>query len=181
MNKFITTEDITKVQTALNDLTAGKRKIKLAQYKFREPSEAVRIGEIRTVVYNSNCVYLQLSEAVGASYSNRWHRDVGGVFVKAVKKHTKNIYELVTPTFKALLVKILEEELDAIALEGLDHVKMGDYIYTIIRVVCPEETYYSEDLRLPKEECDRTGLDEDDDYEYVEDPEEEPLSSLELF
>lgn len=180
MNKFITTEHINEVQAAMNDLSAGKRKIKMQQYKFREPSEAIRIGEVTVIVYDVNSVYLRLSEAASSMYISKWHNDVGGVLVKAVKRNIKNVYELVTPTFKALIVKILEEELDDITTKNLDHVKMGDYTYTIIRVVDKDDTYSSQDRTLPKEEYVREDT-EDDDYEYVEEPEDDSFTSMELF
>ena len=113
---------------------------------------AVRLGNVvvRKVCESS---VIELDSVVNKEMFAQWKRDVGR-FLSRDLSHGKyeNLYELKAEGKKALLRKIPQADLPDMRAEGFDHVYIGDYHYTIIRVIPlngkytdPDETVDNDD------------------------------------
>lgn len=113
---------------------------------------AVRLGN---VVIRKACgtSVVELDSTVNKEMFAQWKRDVGRFLSRDLSHGVySNLYELKAEGKKALLRKIPSAELPDMRAEGFDHVYIGDYHYTIIKVVPingkytdADENYSSED------------------------------------
>ena len=135
MKKLITKETVAEV----NDM------LKQPEVRF-EPCEifngfCVRLGNV-VIRKVGNSSIIELDPSVRKETFDLWKKDVGKYLSKDLYHGVySNLFELITSNKKALLRKIPQNELPDIRLEGFDHVYIGDYHYTIIRVISSESNY----------------------------------------
>lgn len=124
---------------------------------------------------------LELPESVNKNYMKLWKNDVGSVFVKELKKESPEIYELVAGSFKALIKKISDDELESFRQNGFDHLVLADSVYTILKAVGSRKSYseISDDYELDEDYQNGENLSQiiENDSTYNE----QPNDSYELF
>mgnify|MGYP004443460001 FL=1 len=128
-------------------------------------------------------VWLYLSDDADKGYLDIWYKDSGAVLLKAIKKCPENVVEIIYGHMKALCVRLYfpEDYIEEIRKEGLVHLKVGDFEYTIVRVIPDTESfavpaYYSVyDYTKSEDE------EEVDDYKYTEEENEDMPPVMPLF
>ena len=117
-----------------------------------------KIGNASVKVRKGSVPELHIDESFTTEYAKMWRNDIGGVLIKELRKEDPELYEVKTNTFRALLKKVSESELEQFKEKGFDHVTVGDNVYTIIKAVNNKKVY-----------ADKT-----DDYE-IDHPEDDEI------
>ena len=113
---------------------------------------AVRLGN---VVIRKACgtSVIELDSVVNKEMFAQWKRDVGRFLSRDLSHGVySNLYELKAEGKKALLRKIPSAELPDMRAEGFDHVYIGDYHYTIMKIVPINGNYIDTDENYSSEE-----------------------------
>jgi len=106
------------------------------------------IGKVKvTKGENEKKPILDLEEGFTKDYGKLWYNDVGKVLARELHKDDPLLYVFSTNQFKALLKRIDEEkdDVDWLAERGLVHVKIGDFDYTILRIVSRDGDFSRKD------------------------------------
>lgn len=178
MKKIISKETIAEVQKAYNEL-AEKNLAQCKEYKFNNV-ENFAIGFITVVKHGNECL-LNLQPEANKLYMLDWKKDVGGLLSKDFRKNAAQgkYFEFKTKTTKTFLRRIADDELEYIKSLDLDHVKLGDYHYTIIIHTAIDTPYLLAWTKHSMEDLPKKAEDPEDDYVYTEEPEQESLSLFE--
>lgn len=137
MKKLVTKETIAEVNEMLKHPNVSFDSCEIgADFKVRLGNVVIRKTGPTSVI--------ELDPLVRKETFAQWKRDVGRYLSRDLSHGVYvNLYELKTPEKKALLRKVPENELPDMRAEGFDHVYIGDYHYTIIKVV-PLSARYDE-------------------------------------
>lgn len=178
MKNLITTEIINEVKDMLCNEAC-----RISPYEF-EDFTRISIGNIE-IVRDGNTSYLKLPDDLPENYMKFWKEDVGKLLSKDMKKGIySNIFLLETPEKKALLRKINECDEELCKEKGFDHITIGDFSYTILRLIPNEKGFNEIDYDLFDNEdlpslADKMSL--LIDFENIEDENDEPnFESLSL-
>ena len=151
MKRKLISNDIKKlVQSALN---SGVEPVKFELEQFTR----FAIGDVYITKLKGEKPIMYITEHFSNEYAKLWNNDVGKILIKELRGDNNNLYEIVTDTFKALVKLITNDEIDEFKSKGMNHVKVGDKEYTIIKVVTSKRHY-----------CDKT-----DDYDVEFDIEQD--------
>lgn len=105
----------------------------------------ITIGSVSIISINGEDPIMSITERYTKEYAELWKNDVGQVLMKELKrknrKNINNLYELQSDKFKALIKLITDDELAEFKEKGLDHIKLDDNYYTIIKIVTPNRHY----------------------------------------
>ena len=146
-------------------------------YQFNNV-EYFGIGLVKVVKHGDSCM-LVLPEEVNKTYMKEWNNDIGKLMSRDFRRNDlSRYYEFITSTTRTILRRIDESDLDEFNELGFNHVKFGDFSYTILKRV-PVDDLYSV-IEMNGEELPKREEDPDDNYEYNE-AEEMELESLSLF
>lgn len=120
---------------------------------------AVRLGNVVVrKAYGTSVI--ELDPVVNKELFAQWKRDVGRYLSRDLSHGVYgNLYELKADGKKALLRKIPMQELPDAKVEGFDHVYIGDYHYTIIRVIPLNGKYTDPD--------ENTDMEDHTQYSYI--------------
>lgn len=144
---------------------------------------AIGIGAI-LVVRTGDEHYLDLKDQdVTKAYMKDWNQDIGKILCKDYrKKNYSSLYLMTTPKHKVLLRRIAEDELNNFTDNGLRDVLIGDYFYTIVKILTNDEhdVWGSVDKVEENfvEAMEKEAADAAEEQELVE---EEELESMSLF
>lgn len=135
MKSIITNDIITKLRDEIDS-----QEYSFGPFNFNEYN-VIGIGAVGIVVSPTDH-HLKLGDDVGHTYYKNWKEDVGYLLVKDLKKNNRsNIYEFKSSVYKAILRKIDESELEAFEEKGFNHIQIGDYNYTIIKLTAANANY----------------------------------------
>lgn len=135
MKSIITNDIITKVSNDSKSQTNT-----LAPYKFSS-YDVIGIGAIQVIIHGED-YHLHLHEDIGKTYLRDWNEDAGKLLTRDLhRKDKSHFYEFKTPTYKALLRRIDDDKKDEMKELGFCHLLIGDYYYTIIKLINNNETY----------------------------------------
>lgn len=139
MKKLISREIISEVNDMLNTNNSSFGQCKI------EPGFAVRLGNV--VVHKcGESSYIELDSNVEKETFAQWKKDVGKYLSRDLSHgNYSNLYELVANGKRVLLHKLSHKELPDAQLEGFNHVYIGDYHYTIIRLIPSDGRYTDSD------------------------------------
>ena len=155
----------------------------LAPYKFLF-HDVIGIGAIQVVIHGDS-YHLHLHEDIGKTYLKVWREDVGKLLTQDLqKKDRSRFYEFKTSTYKALLRRVDDDSVDEMKELGFCHVLIGDYYYTILKVIGNKEKTYGKvntiiDESLQEKHEDDEEPEEDNKNTNVDDISE--VESLSLF
>ena len=151
MKRKLISNDIKKlVQSALD---SGVEPVKFELEQFTR----IAVGDVYITKMKGEKPIMHITEHFNKEYAKLWNNDVGKILIKELRCDDNNIYEIVTDTFKALVKLIKKDEIDEFKSKDMNHVKLGDNEYTIIKVVTSKRHY-----------CDKT-----DDYDVEFDIEQD--------
>ena len=174
MKSIITKELIDRVSADSNTSD-----VQLEQYTA--PSYfVVGVGCVAITKTAKECYLYLKDENIGRKYMKEWCKDVGILLLRDMKANDfSHLYEFKTSKYKALLRRIDESKIKEMEELGFKHVLIGDFFYTIIKVIKISDVVYSRTDHLDDEElmADIDGQDEEE--EPVE--EEAELESISLF
>jgi hypothetical protein len=174
MKSIITSDIITKVS---NDSKLQTNS--LTPYIFSS-YDVIGIGAIKIIIHG-NEYHLDLHEDVGKTYLKVWSEDVGKLITTDLRKNDKShFYEFKTPTYKVLLRKIDDDKIDEMKELGFCHIVIGDYYYTIIKLVNNNENYAKINTSIDESLQDKHE-DEEPEEENVNIDEIAEVESLSLF
>lgn len=178
MKKLISKETIAEVQKAYNEL-AEKNLARCKEYKFNNV-EYFAIGFVTVVKHGTGCM-LNLKPEVNKAYMSDWRKDVGNILARDFRKNSAQgkYFEFKTNMTKTLLRRISDDELKEFKEQGFDHLKLGDYFYTIIIHTGIDTPYLLSAMNVADEDIPEREEDPDDDYVYTEEPETVSVSLFE--
>lgn len=175
MKSIITNDIITKVS---NDSKLQSNS--LVPYKFSS-YDVFGIGAIKVVVHGDE-YYLDLHEDVGKTYLAVWNQDVGKLLIRDLRKKDKShFYEFKTSTYKALLRRIDEDQVKEFKDLGFCHVLIGDYYYTIIKLINNGEHYCKINPLIDESLQEKKQQEEPEEEENISIDEVSEVESLSLF
>lgn len=135
MKKLVNKELIAEVNTMLKNQDA-----RINSYST-ENNFAIRLGNIVIRKVNTGSL-IELDPNVTKDMFAIWKRDIGKFISRDLKKKRYDtLFELHAEGKKVLLRKITQEELPSMQDEGFAHIYIGDYYYTIIRMIPESGTY----------------------------------------
>lgn len=163
----------------INLVKSSLKEIEIEKVSFDE-YRAFSVGKVTLTREPGKKVYMYLDEAFDVDYKVLWMNDVGEILRKEMRKDDPELYVLKDSKFKALVKKISDDEIDSFKENGFVHLKFGDNMYTIIRIIKPYSVFSYRDRTNdyyiePKFESYIIETDEDDKIK------EEELKSTELF
>ena len=139
MKKLVNKELIAEVNTMLKSQDA-----RIDSYPT-ECNFAIRLGNIVIRKVNAGSV-IELDPNVTKEMFALWKRDVGKFVSRDLqKKRYDTLFELHAAGRRVLLRKITQDELPFMRDEGFAHVYIGDYHYTIIRLIPENGSYLDAD------------------------------------
>lgn len=126
---------------------------------------------------------VELPESVGKAYMTLWKNDVGSVLVSELKKESPELYELVTASFRVLLKRISDDELESFKEKGFVHLVLADSSYTILKAVGAKKSYSesSDDYDLEEDYIDDESSSQIIEQEPSEYEQPSESNSFELF
>lgn len=135
MKKLITKEVVAEVNEML----------KQSEIIFKPcdifPGFCVRLGNV-VIRKVGNSSIIELDPSVKKEAFDLWKKDVGKYLSKDLYHGIyTNLFELCTPDKKVLLRKVSQEELPEVRSEGYNHVYIGDYYYTILKIISADGSY----------------------------------------
>lgn len=125
---------------------------------------SVRIGNATVFKTVGNMPYIHIPDGVGKEYMSLWKNDVGKVLMNELKRDEPELYEIKTRKFIALAKKIRHEEEPSFVEKGFLHIKVGDFYFTVIKVISTGSQYYQKTCDFDPE----LYTNEDDDDIIVE-------------
>ena len=169
-----------------------KNNIKLTNDIHIEPYEFMSNTEDQSVVVGLVAIhihptgtYLYLQPEADKRYMIDWQSDIGQLVATDFKHKNFTKYfefrtQLVDPEYKALLRIISEDEYEEFKDKGFAHLKIGDFYYTVIKLVSIDRDYNCKDnvQYVPTEQEQRAEENEEDEYDKTV---EEDVQSLSLF
>ena len=178
MKKIICKETISFVQNLYNDAIAKSNKLSICVPANILTGATIGIGRVRVTNAGKDS-YLYVANDIGKEYMKEWKKDVGGVYVADCKHSNLDCYyKFKFNDTEVLLRRISDEELQEFGEKNLDHIKLGDFYYMIVKVVLPECSYISFDHT----DEDFTAVVNNKDDEEEEPVDEEPeIESISLF
>lgn len=178
MKKLISKETIAEVQKAYNEL-AEKNLAQCKEYKFNNV-EYFAIGFVTVVKHGTGCM-LNLKPEANKAYMSDWRKDIGNILAHDFRKNSAQgkYFEFKTNMTKTLLRRISDDELKEFKEQGFDHLKLGDYFYTIIIHTGIDTPYLLSAMNVADEDIPEREEDPDDDYVYTEEPENVSVSLFE--
>lgn len=139
MKKLVNKELIAEVNAMLKSQDA-----RIDSYPT-ECNFAIRLGNIVIRKVNTGSV-IELDPNVTKEMFALWKRDVGKFVSRDLrKKRYDTLFELHAAGRRVLLRKITQDELPFMRDEGFAHVYIGDYHYTIIRLIPENGSYLDAD------------------------------------
>ena len=178
MKKLISKETIAEVQKAYNEL-AEKNLAQCKEYKFNNV-EYFAIGFVTVVKHGTGCMF-NLKPEANKAYMSDWRKDVGNILAHDFRKNSAQgkYFEFKTNMTKTLLRRISDDELKEFKEQGLYHLKLGDYFYTIMIHTGIDTPYLLSAMNVADEDIPEREEDPDDDYVYTEEPETVSVSLFE--
>lgn len=169
MKRKLISNDIKKlVQSALN---SGVEPVKFELEHFTR----IAVGDVYITKLKGERPIMHITEHFSKEYANLWNNDVGKILIKELRGDDNNLYEIITDTFKALVKLITNDEIAEFKSKDMNHVKIGDKEYTIIKVVTAKRYYcdktddYDVEFDIDGDNKDSINVnDSDDDEEYDE-------------
>ena len=124
---------------------------------------------------------LNLKPEANKAYMSDWRKDVGNILAHDFRKNSAQgkYFEFKTNMTKTLLRRISDDELKEFKEQGFDHLKLGDYFYTIIIHTGIDTPYLLSAINVADEDIPEREEDPDDDYVYTEEPETVSVSLFE--
>lgn len=178
MKKKLISNDIKKlVQSALD---SGVEPVKFELEQFTR----IAVGDVYITKMKGEKPIMHITEHFNKEYAKLWNNDVGKILIKELRGDNNNLYEIVTDTFKALVKLITKDEISEFKSKDMNHLKVGDKEYTIIKVVTAKKYYCDKtddyDIEFDIEEDNKEIIDVNDcDDEYYND--EQKSNSYALF
>ena len=122
-----------------------------------------------------------LKPEANKAYMSDWRKDVGNILAHDFRKNSAQgkYFEFKTNMTKTLLRRISDDELKEFKEQGFDHLKLGDYFYTIIIHTGIDTPYLLSVMNVADEDIPECEEDPDDDYVYTEEPETVSVSLFE--
>jgi len=169
MKRKLISNDIKKlVQSALN---SGVEPVKFKLEHFTR----IAVGDVYITKLKGERPIMHVTEHFSKEYANLWNNDVGKILINELRGDDNNLYEIITDTFKALVKLITNDEIAEFKSKDMNHVKIGDKEYTIIKVVTAKRYYcdktddYNVEFDIDEDNKDSINAnDSDDDEEYDE-------------
>ena len=155
MKKKLISNDIKKLVQSALDSAISPVKFELEQFT------RIAIGDVYVTKIKGQPPFMKVTEKFNKDYAELWRHDVGKILLNELKTDDNNLYEIITNTFKALVKLINIDELDDLKSNNMVHLKLGDNVYTIIKVVTLKRHY-----------CDKT---DDYDIDYDIDDNIDPM------
>ena len=155
MKKIISKEIIAEVLKSYNEL-AAKNLAECTEYQFNNV-ENFSIGLVTVVKHGTSCM-LNLKTEANKAYMAGWKKDIGALLAKDFRKNAAQgkYFEFKTDRF--------------------DHLKLGDYYYTIIIHTGIDTPYLFSSIHIDYDDLPENTEEPEDDYVYTEEPEQESLS-----
>lgn len=139
MKKLVNKEFISEVNAMLKSQDA-----RIDSYST-ECNFAIRLGNI-VIRKISTGSLVELDSNVTKDLFSVWKRDVGKFILRDLKKKKYDtLFELHACGKRVLLRRITQDELPFMRDEGFAHVYMGNYHYTIIRMIPKDGSYLDAD------------------------------------
>ena len=175
MKKIISKEIIAEVLKSYNEL-AAKNLAECTEYQFNNV-ENFSIGLVTVVKHGTSCM-LNLKTEANKAYMAGWKKDIGALLANDFRKNTAQgkYFEFKTNTTKTFLRRISDDELSQMKVDGFDHLKLGDYYYTIIIHTGIDTPYLFSSTHIEYDDLPENTEDPEDNYVYNEEPEQESLS-----
>ena len=144
MKKIVTNEMIDIIN---NDIKLTKD-IHIDEYEFLT-NQSISVGLVTINIHPNGC-YLNLSSDVDKHYMLNWVEDIGEIVVNDFKHKTDAKYfefrtQLAVPEYKALLRRVRDDEYEEFKEKEFIHFKIGDFYYTLIKLVPANKGYNSKD------------------------------------
>ncbi len=141
----------------------------------------VRLGNVVVHKAGSSSV-IELDTGVNKEMFAQWKRDVGRFLSRDLSHGIyNNLFELKADGKRALLRKIQQKELPDMRAEGFDHVYIGDYHYTIIRVIPNTGRYSDPDENTDSDDCTQYSYISEFDKNDAATEEEQAQQGMQLF
>jgi hypothetical protein len=103
---------------------------------------AVRVGNVLVQKPLNAKPFISIPEGLNKDYMSLWNNDVGKVLLNELKKDAPELYELRAVNFTTLMKKVAHEEEESFMDKGLLHIKIGDFYFTIIKVISANSHYH---------------------------------------
>ena len=170
MKKKLISNAIKKlVQSAIN---AGSEPVKYELDQFTR----IAIGNVYITKSKGERPVINITEHFTKEYAKLWNNDVGNILMKELRSDDNNLYEIKTDTFKSLLKLITKDELAEFKSNDMNHVKIGDNEYTIIKVVTAKKHYsdktddYDVEFDIEEQNMEIIEINDDDDGDKYDEP-----------
>lgn len=174
---LITSDMIKLVKSSIANATITKENF--------DEVRSFSIGRCTMVRNTDGTLNAYLDTTFDADYKKIWKADVGYVLTKELRKKEPMLYVMSDGRFKALIKLISDDEYDRFKENGFDHFKMGDYWYTIIRIVKKDGGFQFKDSTNDYVIEDENPYDQyemfDNDKEQLAEKYEDELKETELF